>query len=191
MPKLQVIKSKKNILSLKQSIRSGGVGVLKTDTIYGLVGSALNKKAVQRVYKIKKRNYQKPLIVLISSLTDLKKFGISLSPSSSAMIAKFWPGPVSIILPCGSSKFKYLHRGTKSIAFRLPKLIKLRNLLKSTGPLVAPSANIEGFPPAKNIREAESYFGNAVDFYIDSGLARGRASKLFKLEGDSLRILRP
>ena len=190
MQKTQTIKSRKLNSKIKECVKSGGVGVIKTDTIYGLIGSALNKRTVQRIYRIKKRNSAKPLIVLIASFADLKKFNITLNPKSRAVLSRLWPGPVSVILPCASSRFKYLHRGTKSIAFRMPKLIKLRGFLRSVGPLVAPSANTEGFSPAKNIKEAEGYFGNAIAFYVDGGSAGSRASKLFKLEGDTLKILR-
>src|SRR5204863_149383 len=66
-------------------------------------------------------------------------------------------------------KFEYLHRGTNTLALRLPKDESLQNLLKKTGPLIAPSANVEGLPPAKNITDAKKYFGDGVDLYIDGG----------------------
>src|SRR3989344_5324694 len=139
-------------------LKIGSIGVIPTDTIYGLVGSALNKKAVERIYKLRKRSLKKPLIILIGDIKDLKKFGISLYPNDYTLLAKFWPGKVSIILNCPSPKFKYLHRGTQSLAFRLPKTHNLKTFLKKTGPLVAPSANQEGEPSAKTIKEAQKYF---------------------------------
>lgn len=127
-------------------LKGGGVGVLPTDTIYGLVGSALNPKTVRRIYKIRKRNLKKPLIILISSLRDLAKFDISLGVEDKKLIKRFWPGPVSIIFRCSIKELEYLHRGKKSLAFRLPKDRILCDLIKKTGPLVAPSANPEGSP---------------------------------------------
>ena len=75
-----------------------------------------------------------------------------------------WPGPLSVILPAPGDEFKYLHRGANSLSFRLPDDNWLLNLLKKSGPLVAPSANIEGQAPAETIDQAVNYFDNKVDF---------------------------
>lgn len=165
-----------------KTIFQGGVGVLPTDTLYGLVGSAFSKKAVARIYRLKKRNSKKPLIVLIESLSDLARFGVGPDKKMFKILQSIWPGKISVILPCRNKKFRYLHRGLNTIAFRLPALKNLRALLKKTGSLVAPSANLEGKPPAKTIREAKKYFGDAVDFYIDGGTLRSLPSTLIAIQ---------
>ena len=130
---------------------------MPTDTLYGVVGSAMWSDTVERVYRVKKRNTQKPLIVLISSIDDVQNFEIdNLGEDQMKVLAHYWPGPTSILLPCSSSKFEYLHRGTGSIAFRLPNKKDLIDLLRETGPLVAPSANVEGEKPAATIAEAQN-----------------------------------
>ncbi len=106
------------------------------------------------------------------------------------MIKKFWPGPVSLIFDCKSKKFEYLHRGKKSLAFRLPKPKWLRNLLEKTGPLVAPSANLAGKRPARTIREARKYFGLNVDFYFDAGKIEGKPSTIIDIRKREIKILR-
>lgn len=146
-------------------LRENGVGVLPTDTLYGIVGSALSKKAVARIYRLRKRNSGKPMIVLIGSISDLKTFGVKINEATLKNLQEIWPGKVSVILHCPNKKFEYLHRGTGAVAFRVPAMPSLRRLLKKTGPLVAPSANLEGLPPAQNILEAKKYFGDSVDFY--------------------------
>lgn len=161
---------------------------MPTDTLYGLVGSALNKKTVERIYKLKSRDPKKPMIVLIGSLHDLKFFGVR--HVSDTCLTPFWPGKVSVILPCSLPEFFYLHRGAKTLAFRLPKPKWLRDLLKRTGPLVAPSANPEGMKPAQNIKEARGYFGESVDFYIDAGKLSGKPSTLIKIESKKMAVLR-
>src|SRR3989344_5259641 len=145
---------KSGIADIVRQIKNGEVGVIPTDTIYGLVGQAKNKAVVKKIYKIKKRNTRKPLIILIGKLADLRKFGIKLNKEEKKLVNQFWPGKVSIIFPALNNKFEYLHRGAKSLAFRLPKTKWLRNLLQKTGPLVAPSANPEKKPPAETIIEA-------------------------------------
>ena len=166
----------------EKSLKNGGIGVIPTDTIYGIVCSALSKKSVERVYKLRKRSPNKPVIVLIGSLRELKKFGITLSAISYKQLAKLWPGPISVILPGKSKKFSYLHRGKKTIAFRMPGKAALRRFLNKTGPLIAPSANFEGEPPAKTIKEARMYFGDKIDFYIDGGKIVREPSALIEIK---------
>ena len=107
------------------------------------------------------------------------------------MLLKYWPGPVSIILDCLDEKFSYLHRGTKTLAIRLPAQDSLKALLTEVGPLIAPSANPEGLLPAEDIKEAKKYFGDSVDYYMDRGRITGKPSKLIKLQKDgTVDILR-
>ena len=171
-------------------LRRGGITVIPTDTIYGLVGSAFSKKAIERIYKIKGRKKTKPFIILISSFNDLKRFNIKPSVKELKILKKIWPAPVSIILPCPSKKFSYLHRGTKNLAFRLPKKKSLIAILKKSGPLVAPSANPEGCKPAQTVKEAKKYFGDKIDFYVNSGHLAGRPSKLVSIENGIIKLLR-
>ena len=166
----------------KASLKRGDIGVLKTDTIYGLVGSALNEETVKRIYTVRRRNPKKPLIILIGSLRDLHLFGIELSPRVRGILKRIWPGPISVILPCEQKKFSYLHRGTNSLAFRMPKKDALQHLLKATGPLVAPSANPEGLPPSNSIQDAYAYFGDTIDFYVNGGNKKGEPSTIIEIK---------
>lgn len=171
-------------------LKRGGVGVLLTDTLYGLVGRAVDKITVERIYRIKNRKNTKPLIILISSLDDLGFFGIIPDLQAKKLMSSVWPGAVTIIVPCPKNKFEYLHRGTKMLAFRLPSKKSLISLIKETGPLVAPSANPEGFPPAKNITEAKQYFGDTIDFYMYGGKPKESASKIVKINKGKIEIIR-
>ncbi|PIP58437.1 MAG: threonylcarbamoyl-AMP synthase [Candidatus Vogelbacteria bacterium CG22_combo_CG10-13_8_21_14_all_37_9] len=171
-------------------LKSGGIGLFPTDTLYGLIGSALKPKTVKLIYQIRKRTPTKPLIILIGQESDLDLFGVKLTPGQRSLLATLWPGPVSVILPCSQAKFSYLHRDTKTLAFRLPYPKALRELLIATGPLVAPSANPEGFPPAKTITEARAYFGHQIDFY-QVGRIKSKPSTLVKIDKDArMEILR-
>ncbi|OGI95443.1 threonylcarbamoyl-AMP synthase [Candidatus Nomurabacteria bacterium RIFCSPLOWO2_01_FULL_42_17] len=175
---------------LVKILKAGGVVVMPTDTIYGIVASALDVSATNRVYEIRKRDSNKPCIILIGGLEDVQKFGIFLTEEQKNEIGKF-QGPVSFVVDIEGERFAYLHRSTKTLAFRLPAREDLRNLLKETGPLIAPSANIEGQPPAKNIIEAKKYFGDQVNLYVDGGEIRGQASKVVRLHTDgSMEIFR-
>jgi L-threonylcarbamoyladenylate synthase len=167
---------KKDLNKIIKILKNGGVGVIPTDTLYGLIGSAFSKKAISRIYKIKNRNKNKKLIVLISSIKDLKKFKIKISKEEAKILKKFWPGKVSIIL--------------SNIAFRFPKKKSLLKILRKTGPLVAPSANPEGKKPAESIKEAKEYFGGEIDFYLSGGTLKSEPSTLIRIKDGKIEILR-
>ncbi len=164
---------------LIQKLKQGEIVGMPTDTIYGLVGLASNTQTVEAVYTLRKRNKQKPCIILIGDISDVERFGIKLSDTTMQEIANYWPGPVSIIFDCPLEEFSYLHRGTQSLAFRLPDNPNLQAILRETGPLIAPSLNWEGEPPAETIDEARKYFGDSID-YVDGGRIIGKPSKVVR-----------
>jgi L-threonylcarbamoyladenylate synthase len=171
-------------------LKENGVVVMPTDTLYGIVGRAQNISVVERIYNLKKRDSKKPCIILIGDIGELKKFYITISEKQKNVIKNF-SVPTSFILDCPNDSLSYLHRGTKTLSFRLPSPPALRDLLKKVGPLIAPSANPEGLPPAQNISEAKKYFGDSVNLYIDGGEIDSKHSKLIKLHKDgSVDILR-
>ncbi len=176
---------------LIQTLTDGGVVIMPTDTVYGFVCRAENPTAVSRVYTIRKRDTEKPCIILIGNAGDMQKFGVALTDEQREALQKLWPGPVSISFECQDDKFAYLHRGTNSLAFRIPHREGLQTLLRSVGPIIAPSANPEGQPVAKNIDVAKHYFGDLVDLYIDGGNIVAAPSKIIRLNKDgSEEVLR-
>ena len=176
--------------SITKKIKIGKIGVIPTDTIYGVAAAAFSKKAVTRAYKILKRNPKKPFIVLIGSIEDLALFNIKLDGTTRDILETLWPGKVSVVLPVKTRKFEYLHRGTETLAFRLPKKKGLADLLKKTGPLISTSANSEGAKPAETAAEAKKYFGDSIDFYIDGGKMKSFPSTLVEIKEGKIRVLR-
>jgi L-threonylcarbamoyladenylate synthase len=198
-------------------LKEGAIGVIPTDTIYGICTSAFNKKSVEKVYRLRRRNPSKPCIILISSFDDLKKFNVKLNFWQRKILEKLWPGKISVVLSprinsnttlinadnknnksnryqrssglYQRSSVEYLHRGTNSLSFRVPKDKLILNILKISGPIIAPSANWEGYEPAKNIKEAKRYFGNKV-FYLDRGNLISKPSTLIDLRKKKIKILR-
>jgi len=173
------------IKEIGEDIKKGRIGVIPTDTIYGIVCSAMKKKSVEKLYKIRKRDSKKPMIILISSLKDLNLFGVKIDKK---ITDKYWPGKVSIIVPI--KKLEYLHRGKNSLAFRLPDNKALIKLIKISGPIVAPSANTEGEKPAETIEEAKEYFKDKIDFYVDCGKLKSKPSKIISLLNNNIEIIR-
>jgi len=168
----------KKIKEIAKILHAGGVGVLPTDTLYGLVGLATNKKAVAKIKKLKKRSAGKPFIVLISGLKDLAKLGVKYNKATGQILAKIWPGPISVAF-------------SKNFSARWPKNKFLNELIKQTGPLVAPSANPEGLPPASTMTEAKNYFQDEVDFYLSAERKlTGQPSTLISIKNGRINVLR-
>jgi L-threonylcarbamoyladenylate synthase len=175
----------------QKRLHAGDVGVIPTDTIYGIVASALLKDAVERVYALRERDLHKPCIILIHSVEDVYSFDVLENRELHTIFERYWPGPTSIIMPCPSSSFDYLHRGTFSLAFRVPADQQFRIFLKNSGPLIAPSANTAGQPSAQTVQEAYAYFEDRVDFYIDRGRCAGEPSEVIKLsEKGEVQVIR-
>lgn len=172
-------------------LKKGGVGIIPTDTLYGFVGCALDEEAVEKIYKIRKRGLKKSMIILISSLKDLEKFGVKMSLTQKKFLQKVWPGKISVILKTNKKNIDHLTRGGKTLAFRMPADRELLELLKKSGPLVAPSANLEGEKPAETYAESKKYFGDKVDFYVDAGKLSSKPSTLVELAEDgNYKLLR-
>ena len=174
--------------NLEQTLKEGGVAVIPTDTIYGIVASALNKSAVEKVYRLKKRNSKKPVLILLSNIKEIENFG-GILPRN---IKIFKRKKTTVVLPIRKSflkKYEYLHRGHKTVGFRIPFKKSLLALLKKTGPLIAPSANPEGLTPPETISKAKDYFGKKVDYYLGGRVSK-RASSIVELLDKELIILR-
>ncbi len=184
------IKASMDFLEVMNILNSGGIGILSTDTLYGIVGKADLPETIERIYELKDRNVSKPFIILISKVTDLERFSIKLSLKDKNILEKYWPGKVSIIFKVKNEDFGYLTRGKGSLAFRLPDREDLLDLITKTGPLVAPSANPEGEEPAETIETAKEYFKDKVDFYLDGGRLSGEPSTLITLDEGEINVLR-
>ncbi|WP_457755315.1 L-threonylcarbamoyladenylate synthase [Thermovibrio ammonificans] len=182
--------SREELPTIASLINAGAVGCLPTDTLYGLVGSALNGNAVSRVYRIKGRDPNKPLIVLFKSPEQLGELGVKVPKALEKGIKALYPAPVTLVLPLSeSSPFRSIFK-RDDLAVRVPNSPLLLELLELTGPLFAPSANPQGLKPAENCRECLKYFKNAVDFCAE-GETGNIASTIVKVlpEGE-LKLLR-
>lgn len=185
------IKISDNILDAIPYIKEGKIVVAKTDTIYGILADALNKEAVEKIYQIKGREEDKPFIILISSSQELKNFNVKTDKQAEKILNI---KGITVIFDIDDSegKFYYLHRGKKSLAFRIPEdPIFLSFLQELKKPVVAPSANPSGLTPAEDINKAIEYFQDKIDLYIDSGkIINNIPSTIVKLENGKIKIVR-
>ncbi len=178
------IRISKNILDGADYLKKGKVIIAPTDTLYGVLSDALNKEAVEKVYRLKGRTPTKPVIILIPSIDFLEFFCVKPSEKEKKLLLHKGITVVIEIPEECKDKFFYLHRGKGSLGFRIPNKKDLIDLMKIIGrPLIAPSANPEGEKPAEDINQAISYFGISIDLYIDGGkLKRKFPSTVVKIE---------
>jgi len=149
-------------------VRNGGVIVYPTDTVYGLGCDPFNVNAVERIYRIKIRS-NKPLPILASSLDDVEKIAI-LDRHALKIAKKFWPGPLTLILPQKRVLPDIITLGLSSVGVRIPgNTLTLQIIRASGGLLVGTSANITGEKPAFHGVEALKSMGGMVDLIIDQG----------------------
>ena len=172
-----------------QLLNPGTIGVIPTDTVYGLVARAADQDAAARLYKLKGRT-DKPGTLIAANLQQLEDLG--LKHRYLKAVEQFWPGAVSVIIPCSNPDLAYLHQGKMSLAVRLPANPKLQKLLEQTGPLITTSANHPGQPVSDTIEQAKVIFAGQVDFYEDGGDLSGREpSTVIRIVDDAIEVLRP
>ena len=165
----------------------GAVGVIPTDTVYGIVCSAANPIAVARLYAIKNR-HGKPGTLIAASVEQLESLGIPKRYLYGAQ--QYWPNSISVVIPT-VPELQYLDDGVGTIAVRVPRNQELAALLEVSGPLLTSSANTPGNHPANTVQEAEDYFKGRVDFYLDGGdLTGNEASTIIRIVDDSVEVLR-
>lgn len=165
-----------------EKINKGQVGVIPTDTVYGIVSSVFNESSIERIYAECLRPKDKPFIILISCQSQLKNLEVKLNSKQIELVNMLWPGPISIILPNNTDKFSYLHRGMNSLAIRLPDLQFLQKIIDQTGPIVATSANLSGLPTPQNIEDIKKQLPT-LDFYV-SGKVGTTPSRLVRLSSE-------
>lgn len=167
-------------------LRAGKIGVMPSDTQYGMFCAASDAAAVARIYQIQKRDLVKQCVVLVASFEEALEVE-GLDRNTLLMAEKYWPGPVSVIVPCKKTTLPHINLGHGDIALRIPDYPELQALLAQSGPLMAPSANPQGLPPAETIQEAQAYFGDQADFYVDGGSIGERlASTIIRFTEDGL-----
>lgn len=180
-------------LSIKEAgvaraLQNGAVGVLPTDTIYGIVARAQDPEAVGKLNRIKRREHKSGTIIA-ATIGQLHNLGIDKRQLRSAV--RLWPASLSVQVPVAEA-LDYLARGTGTVAVRIPESKAIRDLLEQTGPLFTSSANMPGHPPATTLAEARGYFNDDVDFYVDGGtIAGANPSTIIRFTEDGrIEILR-
>src|SRR5579863_8141073 len=173
-------------------IRSGGLAAFPTETVYGLGANALDAAAVQKIYELKGRPETSPLIVHVASVEMAREIVAEWPPLAEELARKWWPGPLTLVLPKRPSISDIVTAGLPTVGVRMPNHPIALELIREAGvPIAAPSANkFMGLSPttAEHVRAA---FGDAVEV-LDGGPTRvGIESTVVAIEGGTLKLLRP
>nr|NLD41429.1 threonylcarbamoyl-AMP synthase [Actinomycetales bacterium] len=156
-----------------RSLEKGGLVVLPTDTVYGIGADAFSAEAVSRLLAAKGRGRQMPPPVLVSSTHVLDALAVNIRSEVRDLVAAFWPGALTLILPAQPSLDWDLGETRGTVALRMPDHPVALALLERWGPMAVTSANLTGQPPAEDTATAEGYFRGDVAVYLDAGPAAG------------------
>lgn len=173
-------------------LRNGGIVAFPTETYYGLAIDPDCDLAVKKLFKVKNRPADKPLLLLIEEETQLHSIVESVPLAYRRLIKKYWPGALTLIFSAGRSLNHQVTGNTGTIGIRISPHPIARELVKRMGkPITATSANISGFPPAQTAQEVIEMFGPNIDFIVDGGKTDGGlCSTVLTIHNERLHILR-
>lgn len=176
-------------------LRAGGVVAFPTETVYGLGGDASNPEAVRRIFAIKGRPADHPLIVHIAHAAQLDHWAREVPDQARCLAERFWPGPLTLILPRCAHVPDVVTGGQDSVGLRVPDHPLALELLRAVGPeqgLAAPSANRFGRVSPTRAQHVREELGEAVDMVLDGGPCRvGLESTIVSFIGGRPLLLRP
>jgi len=159
---------------IRDVLEAGGVIAFPTDTYYGLGVDPFNEKGIRRIFEIKSRTYNKPLLVLIGTKSQINQLTESQSEEANHLIQNFWPASLTLIFDAVSKLPSILTANTGKVGIRLPRNEWTRRLIQAAGcALTATSANKSGGKNTRTAEEVLHIFGKDIDLIIDPGPAPG------------------
>ena len=173
-------------------IKGGGIIAFPTRCLYGLGADAFNADAVDRVFKIKQRPTQKPILILIEQRIQLERLVSHPSSAAFCIMDHFWPGRVTLVFKAGDAVPRHLTAGTGKIGIRLTGHPVAAALIRSLGrPITGTSANLSGESGCRRLGDLKPQLTRQLDAALDAGLLKGgTGSTVVDVTGDIPRILR-
>ncbi len=181
-----------NLSAAVATLSRGDVIVFPTETLYGLGADAFNFTAVEKVFQLKGRDPNNPFPVLVSDRSMLNSLVENISPLAEKLIERFWPGPLTLVLPARNDIPRPLVNSTGAIGVRISSQPIASEIVRMLGrPLTATSANPSGQPGAKTIAQARDYFSGKIKVFIDGGeLTSKTGSTVAAVVGSKIKIIR-
>jgi L-threonylcarbamoyladenylate synthase len=191
--KLNDKNSKKILSEVERILRLGGLVIVPTDTVYGIIGDATKAEAVKKIFAVKKRPREKVFPIFVKNVNEARKIAY-IADAKAKFLERIWPGPLTVVFQHKEKLPKILTGGKDTVGIRMPNNSFLLELLSRLDfPLFQTSANISEKPPAKNIEEIKEYFGKAEakpDLVVDGGELKGKSSTVIDYTGKEPMILR-
>ena len=175
---------------IKHELENGGAVVLPTETVYGLFAKALDKKAVDHVYQLKRRPRDKALNLNVASLDDILNFSRNQPTYLQQLVENFLPGPLTIILEANDKVPYWVNSNLTTVGFRMPSHPVTLELIREFGPLIGPSANISGQSSGVDFNKILQNFDQEVLGLEDDAFLTGQDSTIIDLSGSKVKILR-
>ncbi len=174
-------------------IKKGGLVAIPTETVYGLGADGLDPEAVAKIFAAKGRPQDNPLILHVAEPTDMEKFCHSIPAAAYRLAEKFWPGPLTMVLPAKDIVPKCTTAGLPTVAVRCPDNAVTREIIRLAGvPIAAPSANLSGKPSTTTAEHVLHDHDGKINAIVDGGPCRvGVESTIIDLTDDRPRLLRP
>ncbi|MGQ9844745.1 MAG: L-threonylcarbamoyladenylate synthase [Caldisericia bacterium] len=187
----KIFSTKKDDLNeVKNILLNKGIGIVPTDTVYGICANAYDRNLVKKVYKIKKRDFNKPLVLFVKNKEEIEKFAF-VDEISKKLIDKFFPGEITIILKKKESCPDVSLKKFDTIGFRIPNHPFILNLLNMLDfPLATSSANISKQKTPKNLEGLRDIFDGLVDFIVDGDELGETPSTVVQVIDGNIYILR-
>ena len=176
-----------------QILQKGDLVAIPTETVYGLGANGLDEQAVAKIFEAKGRPQDNPLILHIAEAADMEKFCHSIPEAAWRLAEKFWPGPLTMVLPAKPTVPARTTAGLSTVAVRCPDCAVTRQIIRLAGvPVAAPSANISGKPSTTTAEHVRHDHDGRIAAIVDGGPCRvGVESTIIDLSEDTPRLLRP
>jgi L-threonylcarbamoyladenylate synthase len=188
---MRQVATAENIARAAQIIRAGGLVAFPTETVYGLGANALNPEAAAKIFEAKRRPSFDPLIVHVSAPEMLAQVVAEVPPQAKSLMEKFWPGPLTLVLPKSARVPGIVTSGLPTVAVRMPSHPVALGLIHQSGlPIAAPSANPFGYLSPTRAEHVERMLGDAVDLILDGGPAEFGVESTILLLADKPTVLR-
>ena len=188
------------IIHIVKILRQGGVIAFPTETVYGLGVDIFNEKAVNKLYQLKGRDFNKPLSIFVSSLEMLENYVAEIPPVARELIQKYWAGPLTLVFKASSKVPRSILAGGTTIGIRMSPHKVINQIVERLGrPITATSANLSGSKAATTAEDVRDYFPCGIHEIIEvpsevgkvaGGIAESVASTVVDISQHDIRILR-
>ena len=180
-----------DIERLVEVINNGNIAVVPTDTVYGIIGDATNIDVIHKVYEVKKRDYSKPLILMVSSIDMLEKYVLEINDIEKKLIDRYWPGKLTILFKKNNNIDDLITSGSNLVGIRYPDNKELNELMdKLNKPLISTSCNISSKEVITSIDMLEEDISKHVSYVYDGGILSDTSSTIVRVNDGKIEIIR-